>query len=252
MNAPAEIRTLPSLVTRAASSLSAAVSSAEILEARDMASVVYDAAKKAARLAKAKGAHDDLIAAAYRAQADALEIESLAKRRLADEYDAAQERGEVATRGKPENVLDGNVKPTAADLGLSRKQIHDARQIRDAEATDPGLIRRTLDDRLAAGQEPTKAAVREAVVYAARLGMQGRAPGGERKGITNPHHNPDPARDAAVQFAANCRDMVDRASRWTPSQIAAAFPAVTRDFSRSDMEEARALITSVLKEMTDA
>ncbi len=32
---------------------------------------------------------------AHRAQADALEIEAMAKRRLADEYDAAQERGEV-------------------------------------------------------------------------------------------------------------------------------------------------------------
>jgi hypothetical protein len=34
--------------------------------------------------------------AAFRAQADALEIEALAKRRLADEYDAEQKRGEVA------------------------------------------------------------------------------------------------------------------------------------------------------------
>jgi hypothetical protein len=40
-----------------------------------------------------------LIAAAHRAQADALEIEAQAKRRLADEYDAAQDRGEVAVRG---------------------------------------------------------------------------------------------------------------------------------------------------------
>ncbi len=38
----------------------------------------------AARLAKAKDAHDTLIAAALRAQADALAIESEAKRRLAD------------------------------------------------------------------------------------------------------------------------------------------------------------------------
>ncbi len=36
-------------------------------------------------------------AAAYRAQADALDIEAQAKRRLADEYDAAQARGEVAS-----------------------------------------------------------------------------------------------------------------------------------------------------------
>jgi hypothetical protein len=41
---------------------------------------------------------DVLIAAVYRAQADALVIEAQAKRRLADEYDAAQARGEVATR----------------------------------------------------------------------------------------------------------------------------------------------------------
>jgi hypothetical protein len=35
------------------------------------------------------------LTGAHRAQADALEIEAGAKRRLADEYDAAQERGEV-------------------------------------------------------------------------------------------------------------------------------------------------------------
>jgi hypothetical protein len=37
------------------------------------------------------------IAAAFRARADALENEALAKRRLADDYDAAQERGEAAS-----------------------------------------------------------------------------------------------------------------------------------------------------------
>ncbi|MGN6117759.1 MAG: hypothetical protein ACTHN2_19825 [Nitrobacter sp.] len=57
-----------------------------------------------------------------------------AKWRLADEYDAAQERGEVASahdgkfgRSEPERL-----KPTAADIGLSRKDIHEARIIRDA------------------------------------------------------------------------------------------------------------------------
>lgn len=42
--------------------------------------------------------HDEVISTGYRAQADALEIESMAKRRLADEYDAAQERGAGAGR----------------------------------------------------------------------------------------------------------------------------------------------------------
>lgn len=106
--------------------------------------------------------YDGLIAAAHRAQADALEIEAQAKRRLADEYDAAQARGEVAgpTTGRPKSVPDGNALPAVADLGLTRKAIHEARQLRDAEAAAPGVIRRTLDARLADGQEPTKAAVR--------------------------------------------------------------------------------------------
>jgi hypothetical protein len=81
---------LTALIDRASKALAGARSAAEVLEARDMASVAYDAARKAVRLGKAKRAHDEVIAAAYRAQADALEIEAQAKRRLADEYDAAQ------------------------------------------------------------------------------------------------------------------------------------------------------------------
>jgi hypothetical protein len=69
--ADADSLALPALVDRAAAVLSNARSSAEVLEARDMASVAYDAAKKAARFAKAKNAADSLIAAAHRAQADA-------------------------------------------------------------------------------------------------------------------------------------------------------------------------------------
>ena len=100
--------------------------------------------------------HDDLIAAAHRAQADGAEIEALAKRRLADEYDAAQERGEVQRPGgdRTSIVPLGNNAPTVTDLGLTRKQVHEARQVRDAEAVAPGVVRRALDERLAQGQEP--------------------------------------------------------------------------------------------------
>jgi hypothetical protein len=87
-----------------------------------------------------------LKAAAHRTQADALEIEAQAKRRLADEYDAAQERGEVAANGqRGKAVPDGNSLATVSDLGLTRKAIHEARQLRDAEAAAPGVIRRALD-----------------------------------------------------------------------------------------------------------
>jgi hypothetical protein len=161
--APAIVQpSLPSLVQRAASQLASATTAAEVLDARDLAAAAYDAAKSAARFAKAKGAHDELIAKAHRAQADALEIEALAKRRLADEYDAAQERGEVATVGKPVNVPDGNNKPTTADIGLSRKDIHEARQIRDAEEAHPGIVHETIEAAIESGEEPTRAALRRA------------------------------------------------------------------------------------------
>ena len=166
---------LPSLIDRATSMLLGAKTAAEVLEAREVAGLAYDVAKRAARLQRAKGAHDDLVAAAHRAQAHALEIEARAKRRLADEYDAAQARGEVAKVGQYEraNVENDNVSPaTAADLGLRRDQIHEARIIRDAEAADPGVVRRALDDRLERGEEPTRAALRKMVVDAAMRGLR--------------------------------------------------------------------------------
>jgi hypothetical protein len=157
---------LRTLVDQASSTLANARTAAEVLEARDMAGLAYDAAKRAARLQKAKQAHDDLIAAAHRAQAHALEIEAQAKQRLADEYDAAQQRGEVGQpTGRPKVVSDGNdfSPPTAAELGLSRKEVHEARRVRDAERAEPGIVRRTLDDRLDRGEESTRAALRRAV-----------------------------------------------------------------------------------------
>lgn len=192
---------LPSLVQRAASQLAGATTAAEVLDARDLASTAYDAAKSAARFARAKSAHDDVIAAAFRAQADALEIMAMAKRRLADEYDAAQQRGEVAGQadGRRPSGAEGQ-KPTASDLGLTHKDIHEARQIRDAEAAEPGLIRRAIDERLEAGREPTKTALREVVIDAAIRGLRagGREAAPSRR---NPDYQPNPTRDAMARIS---------------------------------------------------
>lgn len=162
---------LPGLIDRAAKSLSSARSAAEVLDARDMASVAYDAAKRAARFVAAKGAHDDLIAAAHRAQGNALEIEAQAKHRIADEYDAAQERGEVTGRGgggERSGKEHSPASPAVTDLGLTRKDIHEARAVRDAESADPGIVHRTVEERLSAGEEPTKASLRKALKAAAK------------------------------------------------------------------------------------
>jgi hypothetical protein len=55
----------------------------------------------------------------------------------------------------------------AADVALSRKEIHEAGQIRDAEKRDPGVVRRAVDAAISEGKVPTKARVRKAV---ARIG----------------------------------------------------------------------------------
>jgi hypothetical protein len=53
---------------------------------------------------------------------------------------------------------------TAADLGLRRDEIHEARRLRDAEAADPGRTERALREIVARGEEPTKARLRREVL----------------------------------------------------------------------------------------
>ncbi len=184
---------LPDLVSRAATMLAGAKTAAEVLEAREAAGLAYDVAKRAARLKNAKAAHDDLVAAAHRAQADALEIEAAAKRRLADEYDAAQARGEVAGLGANQHRDEGVV--VSNTLGLRRDQIHEARRLRDAEAAEPGIVRRTLDEKLERGEEPNRAALRKMVVDAAMRGMRPERKPSRR----NPLYVPPTPQQAAWQ-----------------------------------------------------
>ena len=169
MNAPALIPsdTLPVLIDRATAALESARSSAEVLEARDMARVAYDAAKSAGRMARAKQAHDSLVADVHRSQANALAIRARAEMRLAEEYDAAQDRGEVRSNGERGKAV-GNHNgfsehATAADLGIRRDEIHEARKMRDAEAAKPGLIRQALDAMVERGEEPTRAALKREI-----------------------------------------------------------------------------------------
>lgn len=167
------VRGLPAMVSRASTALAQAVGAAEILEAKAMANVVYDAAKAAARFAKAKGAFDDVMAAVYRAQADALEIEAEAKRRLADEYDAAQERGDVRSPGGDYTSMVANAnhasrKPTLAEIGLTKDVVYEARRTRDTENAIPGITGMVAHELANAGLEPSKSSVAREIN--ARLG----------------------------------------------------------------------------------
>jgi hypothetical protein len=152
----AQRETLPRLIAQAAAALAKATTAAEILDACDRANVAYTAAKVEERLAKAKQAHDEVIAACHQTMRDALLIETRAQCRLADEYDAAQERGEVRKQGKP-SQREGLA--STDEIGLTYKKIHKARLIRDAEKASPGIIEKTL----AAAGDPTRARLMRAV-----------------------------------------------------------------------------------------
>lgn len=154
--------TLPAMIREAARKLQSATTAAEVLEAKSDASITYEVAKMSGRIAKAKSAHDEVVAAALRAQADALKIESEAKSRLADEYDAAQDRGEVA-KGRPKSLPDGNTSATAAEIGMTSKEVMDAREIRDAIRANPGIVKEVLGEIIARGDEPTRAALKKAI-----------------------------------------------------------------------------------------
>jgi len=160
-----EIEKLPLLIRRAADALAKATTAGEVLDAIDIAKMAADAAKSAARFAKAKSAHDTIVAACHKAMADAFVIEAQAQCRLADEYDAAQARGEVTKRPGPrkQSVPNENQLFSAEDIGLTKKQVHEARKVRDAEKEKPGVIRKALDEQLAAGEEPTRAHVKRAI-----------------------------------------------------------------------------------------
>jgi hypothetical protein len=163
MDATAE--TLPSLVDRAAKALEGARSYAEVLEARSMAASAADAASRAARLARSIDAHGHVVGTAHRLKADALAIELRAQRRIADEYDAAQERGEVRQAGNPAFSNSPEGAANRDDLGISRHQLTEFRQVRDAEDRDPGIVERTLNDAIARGEEPTRAEVKRAINF---------------------------------------------------------------------------------------
>lgn len=216
-HALAPVAELPALVKKAADRLASATTAAEVLVARDLATVAYDAAKLAGRLARKKGARDEMVGVAHHLQADALEIEAQANRHLAQEYDAAQERGEVASRGGERSGREHSTPaPTAADLGLTRKEVHEARQIDRAEKADPGIVRRVLDERLAKGEEPTRAALREAVVEAAIQGLK-PAPSSPNR---NPLYRPPSEHDKAwMHLYGACRALAEWA---TPENLTLA------------------------------
>ena len=140
--------TLPAVIAGAQRRLIDAKTSADVLEVRRIA----DAAYHCARITKAG---NELTG-------DALVMISLAEMRLAREIEDGQDRGEVAKDGRPKTVSDGNgfAPATVADLGVSRKQVHDWKRTARAGET---VVRKAVTDQLDQGKTPTKADIKRAV-----------------------------------------------------------------------------------------
>ena len=141
---------LPALIDRARTRLAEARTSAEVLEARA-------AAKAALHYAK-------LLEAANETQADCLSIIKRAELRMADEIDAAQQRGEVARREDGtairDHVRDPDKVATYPEIGISRQRVAEWRELRDAgESVIDEAIQAALDE----GRAPTNADVQRAV-----------------------------------------------------------------------------------------
>lgn len=153
-----DISDLPDLIDKARRLFSAG----DIKRARMLAAAAGAQAKAQADVAKRFGAAGELVAKARRLQGDALLIEARASIRIADEYDAAQAKGEAAKQGRPKKVSDGD-HFTLEEAGLTKQEVADARKLRDAEAGEPGIVERAIAARLAQGLEPTRRSLRHAV-----------------------------------------------------------------------------------------
>lgn len=151
---PVEYRadSLPALITMAGQRLLDARSSAEVLEAKKMAEFSLHYSK--------------VMKAANETHADCLRVITRAEMRMADEIDAGQARGEVASRRDGTAIRDsdhlasGKEVVRYEDLGVRYDQVSNWRKVRDAgEEAVERAIRAALEE----DRAPVKADILRAV-----------------------------------------------------------------------------------------
>lgn len=132
----------------------------DVMAARQLAEGVYDQAQAGGRFS-ARFHLKESLAACRQIQADALSIEVRTKMRIAEEWERAKEQGKTL-KGRPKSVPDENAF-TAEEAGLTRKDLHYAKKLLDADRRKPGIAERAIAARLAAGLEPTRASLRVSI-----------------------------------------------------------------------------------------
>ena len=89
---------------------------------------------------------------------------------------AVRQHGEIAKRSDGpavrDHVLGEHKIAMTSGIRICRKDIVEARTVRDAEKAEPGTVRRTLDQAIAAGKEPSKARFRRAIAATVSLELR--------------------------------------------------------------------------------
>lgn len=134
----------------------------DIQKARVIADGAYDLSQAEARFAAKYAATRALVPKFRQLQGDALLMETRCKMELARAYDAAQQAGTAAKKGRPKNVGADDIFKQA-DAGLTRQEIHEARKLVEAEEKAPGIAERAIAARVAAGLAPTRANLKAAI-----------------------------------------------------------------------------------------
>jgi hypothetical protein len=205
---------LPALIDRAQRYLAEAKTSAELLQARAAAQAALH--------------YSRLRNAAIEVQADCLRIIKLAELRLADEIDAAQERGEVA---KPVDTLrqgpvvrtTDNGPATFDDLNLDRRRVAEWRQLRDAGGE--ALVEKTIQSALSEGRAPKASDIRNEVlkftVKTKRVDIPSRT-------MTYVPIDPEQAQRNQLWWSVRHGIFSERNTQPDPAEVAMAVPADER------------------------
>jgi hypothetical protein len=137
---------LPAMIDRAASRLSDARTSGEILEAHQIAQAALHYAK--------------VTNAANKTHADCLRIIVRAEMLMADAVDEGQAAGDIRTKAHNQHVRTSDKLASLDEIGVARQRLAEWRVLRDAgiEAVDAAI-----DAQFAEGKVPTKSGIQAAL-----------------------------------------------------------------------------------------
>ncbi len=132
----------------------------DVMAARQLAEGVYEQAKAGSRFS-AKMKLKESLEACHRIQADALSIEIKTKMLIAEEVERLKAAGKLL-KGRPKSIPDENAFKLE-EIGLTSKELHDAKKWLDADRKTPGIAERAIAARLAQGLEPTRSNLKASI-----------------------------------------------------------------------------------------